>query len=140
MRKLRMHSRVGLDRLFGRYHAAEDLISPRRLKHILTGDGTFSRWWNNKPGGGHLWPGLNGKTPFPKHWTVEDIKRYVSDVATDPNSVVFGAPNSGSMYTHAGDPVRIRVFGTRDGVQIKVVLEPAGEGIITAYPFPGVPA
>jgi hypothetical protein len=38
-----------------------------------------------------------------------------------------------------GDPVRIRLYGIRDGVQIKVVFEPAGEGIITAFPFPGAP-
>lgn len=139
MRKLGMHSRVGLDRLRGRYDADENLISPKRLKHILTGDFNLSRWWNRKLDGGHIWPGLRGKSAFPKHWTVEDIKRHVSDIATDPNSIVFGAPKNGSMYTKSGDPVRIRVFGERDGIMLKVVVEPAGEGIITAHQFTGVP-
>jgi uncharacterized protein YukE len=139
MRKLRMHGRVGLDKLFGRFDAAENLISPERLKHILTGDGKFSKWWEGKPGGGHLWPGLKGKTPFPKHWTVEDIKRYVSDIATDPNSIAKGMPNDGHMFSNSGKPIRWRLYGERDGVQIRVVVEPGGEGIITAFPFSGTP-
>lgn len=139
MRKLRMHGRVGLDKLFGRFDAVENLISPERLKHILTGDGKFSKWWEGKPGGGHLWPGLKGKTPFPKHWTVEDIKRYVSDIATDPNSIAKGMPNDGRLFSNSGKPIRWRLYGTRDGVQIRVVVEPGGEGIITAFPFSGTP-
>jgi len=139
MRKLRMHGRVGLDKLKGRFDAPENLISSERLKHILTGDGKFSKWWEGKPGGGHLWPGLKGKTPFPKHWTVEDIKRYVSDIATDPNSVIKGMPNDGRLFSNSGKPLRFRVYGTRDGVQIRVVVEPGGEGIITAFPHPNAP-
>jgi uncharacterized protein YukE len=139
MRKLRMHGRVQMDKWKGRFDAPENLISPERLKHILTGDGKFSKWWEGRPGGGHLWPGLKGKTPFPKHWTVEDIKRHVSDIATDPNSLKFGVPNSGSYFSHNGRPLRFRYYGTRDGVQIRVVMEPGGEGIITAFPFPGNP-
>jgi hypothetical protein len=37
------------------------------------------------------------------------------------------------------DSARFRVFGTRDGVQIKVVVEPEGEGVISVYSFPGPP-
>jgi uncharacterized protein YukE len=138
VRKLALLGRVGLHKVTGRADAAENLISPTRLKHILTGDGSLAKWWRGEVGGGHLWPGLKGKTPFPKHWTVEDIKRHVSDIVTDPSSIVRGAPRNGWLDRH-GLPVRVRVFGTRDGVQIKVVWEPAGEGIITAYPHPGVP-
>lgn len=139
VRKLRMHGRVGWDRMRGRYDAADNLISPERLKHVLTGDGKFSKWWEGSPGGGHLWPGLKGKTPFPKHWTVEDIKQYVSDIATDPSSVAKGMPNDGRLFSSAGKPIRWRLYGTRDGVQIRVVVEPGGEGIITAFPFAGIP-
>ena len=34
----------------------------------------------------------------------------------------------------SGKPVRWAVEGTRDGVLIRVIVEPRGEGIITAYP------
>lgn len=139
IRKTRMLARVGKDRLFGRAGNDLNLIGGKRLKHILTGDSGLVDLWHGKVSGGHLWPGLKGKTPFPKHWSVADIKRYVSDVATDPNSIVMGAPKNGSLFTKAGKPARFRLYGTRDGVQIKVVVEPAGEGIITAFPWPGAP-
>lgn len=35
-------------------------------------------------------------------------------------------------------PARFRVYGERDGVCIRVVVEPAGEGIITGFPDPGM--
>jgi hypothetical protein len=57
----------------------------------------------------------------------------------DPNSVVMGAPKNGGLLTKSGKPARFRVYGTRDGLQIKVVVEPGGEGIITAFPWPGAP-
>lgn len=139
VRKLRMHGRVGWDRVRGHFDAEGNLISQERLKHLLTGDGKFSKWWQGSPGGGHLWPGLKGKTPFPKHWTVEDIKHYVSDIATDPSSIAKGMPNDGHLFSGSGKPIRWRLYGTRDGVQIRVVVEPGGEGIITAFPFAGTP-
>jgi hypothetical protein len=37
-----------------------NLASDARTTHILHGDAT---------GGGHLWPGLTGKTPFPTGWS-----------------------------------------------------------------------
>jgi hypothetical protein len=103
-----------------------DLASPQRRTHILDGDAT---------GGGHRWPGLPGKTPFPQSWSDDQIMHNVSDVATDPTLTenwTKGAP--GSDYTRAGDPSRYNVIGQRDGVDIKVVVEPAGEGIITGHP------
>jgi RHS repeat-associated protein len=103
-----------------------DLASPQRRTHILDGDAT---------GGGHRWPGLPGKTPFPQSWSDDQIMHNVSDIATDPSltpNYTKGAP--GSHYTRAGDPSRYNVVGQRDGVDIKVVVEPAGEGIITAHP------
>ncbi|HCL3683736.1 TPA: EndoU domain-containing protein [Pseudomonas aeruginosa] len=36
----------------------------------------------------------------------------------------------GAQFT----PVRWAVEGVRDGVSIRVIVEPHGEGIITAYP------
>ena len=37
-----------------------------------------------------------------------------------------------NMY---GKPVRYEVVGRREGVNIKVIIEPDGEGIISAYPY-----
>jgi filamentous hemagglutinin len=103
-----------------------NLASESRTAHILYGDST---------GGGHLWPGLPGKTPFPQGWSAGQIMHSVSDIATDPNlSWVQQTGKPGAMFTNAGNPTRWFVSGTRGGVNINVVLEPAGGGIITAYP------
>jgi filamentous hemagglutinin len=59
----------------------------------------------------------------------------VSDIATDPAlrwNQQGGRP--GASFTNRGNPVRYTVFGERGGIQIKVVLEPNGEGIITSHP------
>ena len=103
-----------------------NLASPKRTKHILYGDAT---------GGGHLWPGLPGHTPFPKGWTPNQIMHNISDIATDPKLTwkqITG--KSGKALTKKGKPVRYEVTGMRDGQKIKVVVEPGGEGIITAHP------
>jgi hypothetical protein len=61
----------------------------------------------------------------------------VSDVATDPSlQWIQQTGRPGAWFTNAGDPTRWYVIGDRGGVTIKVVLEPAGEGIITAHPVP----
>lgn len=104
-----------------------NLVNPQRTIHILDGDAT---------GGGHLFPGKPGKTSFPENWTGEKIMHEVSDVATDPAlEWVQQTGKAGSLYTKAGDPARFYVVGERAGVKIKVVIEPAGEGIITAHPI-----
>jgi hypothetical protein len=60
---------------------------------------------------------------------------YISDVATDPSlGWVQQTGKTGSLFTNAGAPARFTVSGIRDGFSIKVILEPAGEGIITAFP------
>jgi filamentous hemagglutinin len=41
---------------------------------------------------------------------------------------------AGANFTASGKPVRWAVEGVRDGVPIRVIVEPHGEGIITAYP------
>ena len=102
-----------------------NLASPQRTKHVLTGDAT---------GGGHLWPGAANKTPFPQGWSGDKIMHHVSDIATDPNLKWIPQTGSGGLFTKAGNPARFSVEGVRDGVNIKVIIEPAGEGIITAFP------
>ncbi|MBS0656366.1 MAG: EndoU domain-containing protein [Verrucomicrobia bacterium] len=103
------------------------LKSESRTTHILFGE---------TPGrGGHLWPGQFGKTPFPATWSSEKIMHYVSDIATDP-SIIWKQTTgkSGALFTNAGKPVRFSTIAERECVKIKVVIEPAGEGIITGYP------
>jgi len=58
----------------------------------------------------------------------------VSDIATDPALDWVPQTGNGGLYTKAGDAARFSVTGVRDGVTIKVIVEPAGEGIITAFP------
>lgn len=104
-----------------------DLTDPQARKHILDGDET---------GGGHRHgTGKPGKSEFPKDWSDAKILHEISDVATDPNSKwtqQTGSP--GAKFTKSGKPVRWKVEGTRDGVDITVIVEPDGRGIITGFP------
>jgi filamentous hemagglutinin len=93
------------------------IVTPDKATHILVGDQT---------GGGHLWPGLPGKSPFPKEWSAEQVLGAISDVATDPNS--NRTPQSNG---------RIQVRGTRNGIDILVIVEPPNVRngqIVTGYP------
>lgn len=106
-----------------------DLASPNKRTHILTGDAT---------GGGHMWPGKPGKSVFPESWDGDKIMHEVSDVLTDPDvKWIQQTGPDGADFTRAGDPTRWTATAIRDGVEIKVVVEPAGKGIITAIPLNG---
>ena len=66
----------------------------------------------------------------------EKILRNVSDIATDPKLTwVQQTGVKGSLYTKKGEPARFKVEGVRDGVKIRVIVEPAGSGVITAFPI-----
>ncbi|WP_432459880.1 EndoU domain-containing protein [Agarivorans sp. QJM3NY_25] len=97
----------------------------------MTGDATT--------GGGHKFGFsrlFNGKTKFPASWSSDKIMNAVSDIATAPSlKWVQQTGKAGNWFTKAGKPARFTVEGTRNGTNIKVVLEPAGEGIITAFPI-----
>ena len=78
-----------------------------------------------------------GNSLFPSDWSSGQIMNNVSDIATDPSlqwQQLTG--RAGAEFTGAGDPVRYAVEGIRDGVMTRIILEPGGEGIITAYPVP----
>ena len=102
-------------------------INPNRQTHILDGDAT---------GGGHgPGRGIPGKSEFPQRWSDSDTLNNISDVVRDPNSVwtqQSGRP--GARFTRNGDPVRWKIEGTRDNVDIRVIVEPDGQGVITAFP------
>jgi hypothetical protein len=93
-----------------------NLASDGRTTHILDGDGT---------GGGHLWPGAAGKTPFPSSWSGGQIMHAISDIATDP-AAWRNAVQQGS---------RTVLVGTRDGVEIRVVVNSSTGEIVTGYPI-----
>lgn len=90
-----------------------NLASEKGTIHTLKGDAT---------GGGHEWPGLSGKTPFPKDWTGSRIMHEVSDVLTDPQST--------PIYQNGSFRV---VIGMGDGVLIKAVTN--GDDVISGYPI-----
>ena len=65
------------------------------------------------------------------------IMNEISDVASDPSLTwVQQTGRVGAEFTRSGRPVRFTVDGVRDGVKIRVVVEPGGEGIITGFPIP----
>ncbi len=108
-------------------HFFADIANPKRRNHILYGDTT---------GGGHISPGLPGKTPFPKDWSADKIMHEVSDIITDPKSNwIQKTGKNGATHTKKGVPVKYEVFGERDGSKIRVIIQPEGEGIITAHPI-----
>ena len=99
-----------------------NLASESRTSHIL---------------GGHMPPGEAGNTLFPKTWSPGQIMHNVSDIATDPSlSWIQQTGKLGAEFTKNGAPVRFVVDGVRDGVPMRVILEPGGEGIITGFPYP----
>lgn len=103
-------------------------ISYERRRHILDGDAT---------GGGHG-PGryVPGKSEFPSQWSDDQTIANISDVVKDPNSQwMQQTGRSGAHYTNSGAPVRWRVEGTKEGVEIRVIVEPYGQGVVTAYPI-----
>ncbi|MEG5139698.1 MULTISPECIES: EndoU domain-containing protein [unclassified Microcoleus] len=102
-------------------------INSQQRTHILDSDAT---------GGGHgPGRGISGKSEFPTGWSDEQTINYISEVVKDPNSIWFqqnGTP--GAKYTKRGKPVKWQIDGTRNGVNIRVIVEPDGRGLITAFP------
>jgi len=102
-------------------------INSQQRTHILDSDTT---------GGGHgPGRGISGKSEFPARWSDQQIMNYISEVIQDPNSIWFQQNGkAGAKYTKRGNPVTWQIDGTRDGVNIRVIVEPDGKGVITAFP------
>ena len=102
-------------------------ISSDRETHILDGDET---------GGGHrAGTGLPGKTEFPAEWSDEVVLENITSVAKDPNSTwTQRTGNPGAEFTNRGTPVKWAVEGTVDGINIRVIVEPSGRGVVSGYP------
>lgn len=91
------------------------VVSDDRRKHILDGDAT---------GGGHR-PGQNvpGKSEFPPGWSDDHIVDTIKDVANDPTS-----------SRTPGRRGRIVVNGSRDGIDIEVIVEADKTTVVSGYP------
>jgi hypothetical protein len=61
----------------------------------------------------------------------------ISDVATDSaNEWVQQTGRVGAELTRSGDQVRYAVEGVSNGLKIRAIVQPGGEGIITGFPVP----
>lgn len=99
-----------------------NLASESRTTHILNG---------------HLPPGEAGNTLIPSSRSPGQIMHNISDIATDPNLTwVQQTGKLGAEVTKNGASVRLLVDGVRDGVPMRVIVEPGGEGLITGFPLP----
>jgi len=108
-------------------YASDGILSTDQIKHILDGDAN---------GGGHgPGRGISGKTEYPSDWSDEDVIRRTLDVATHPDSTwTIQKGNADTGYTKKGELARWKVEGTREGIDMRVGVEPAGKGIITSFP------
>ncbi|MGW9438664.1 EndoU domain-containing protein [Streptomyces sp. NPDC055607] len=90
-----------------------------------------------------------GKSLFPESWSDEEIFVAVQAVAADPSSRwsrgdddYSGKPGTLFNPWHRlpdvqwAIPARFRVDGSHQQLTIRVIVEPYGEGIISAYPLP----
>jgi hypothetical protein len=125
------------------------LVDPDRLAHILEGEDSShgGHRWPPNPQGGTAGPGgvNDPKTPFPRTWNDDRIVDVVADIATDPGTewVQQTGPGTGARVrgwptrpptTAAGAPVRYRAEVVVNGVTIRVIAEPGGVGVVTAFP------
>ena len=123
-------------------HNAECKVSPSRREHI-EGEGP------NDPGHG---PNRGfGNSAFPDTWTDDYAIKAVENVANSPNStwqqstgpgggrnapVTIGGPDvNAPLTTRNGRPVRFVVEGRNHGLDVRVIVEPGGEGIVTGFPI-----
>lgn len=90
--------------------------------HILDGDG------NDNSGGHAPGTGMPNKTEFPEGWEDQEIIGRIEDVARNPDQPPVLEDNG-----------RWLVKGTREGVDIEVVVNPDGS-IWTGFPTGGVAA
>lgn len=97
-------------------------FSSERLEHVTIGkpypDGTYS--------GGHLYPGFGSKPAFPAGWTPPKIVANSYKLLQDPATQWRLDPNHPGTYI---------AHGKVDGVEMEVVVQPGGRGIVTSYPY-----
>lgn len=105
-------------------------------RQLIDGEAQYHIISGNRTGGGHKWPGQNGKSVFPSDWDTERILDSVAEVATNPSSS-WKWPDGvapGTDLTRRGNPHRVQIEGYVDGVKIRVIYEPFTDRIITGFP------
>ena len=98
-----------------------NLASDTATHHIIFGEGLGSDL------GGHLWPAIGKKTPFPSQWSPGKIMDIVSDIATEPTGK--------KILSMRGSDSRQVIEMVKDNTKIRVVLDETGNNIITGYPI-----
>jgi len=88
-------------------------VSPARRIHILDGDAT---------GGGHRAGTGSGGTEFPASWSDDEIISAVESIAND------------NTITRQPSGQRVTLTGVRNGISIRVVVDPSDGSIVTGYP------
>lgn len=95
-------------------------VNEARRVHILDGNG--------QPGaysGGHAYgTGIPGKQEFPEGWDDDKIIDEIESVAND----------KAFTWDDESDYPNFRVEGTRDGVDIRVIVAPSREDVVTGHP------
>ena len=82
--------------------------------------------WGDRPGsGGHLWPGNPGKTPFPPDWSEGKIIDTAGEIFADPKTV----------WRLSDDRKAWLAEVTRQGVDVRVVIDSARQRVVSAYPI-----
>ncbi len=104
-----------------------DVSKDRLDVHVLPSKRTFAVARNGKDGkagGGHR-PGTGtpGKSAFPHGWSDDKIIQEIESVANDPTSIRT-AQGNGLM----------RIEGTRDGIDIRVIRDRGSASIHTVHP------
>lgn len=119
--------------------------------HVFDGELRVNAAGDLRGSGGHLWPPLRAggpgggpKSAFPRTYNQERIMRIVTDAYTDGTTpwAQQSGPGQGTVHTgirtdirtNAGNPVRFRADIVVDGVPIRVIWEPGGAELVTAFP------
>lgn len=119
---------------------AGNLATDKRTNHILYGP-LDDIQYKERPKiiKGHLYPGISGKNAFPKEWTAQKIMKVTSQIVV--NSSTNWKPTIPTDATlekvrKQREHIRTRWKAkfTVDEVEVNVIIEPSGEGIITSHP------
>lgn len=120
--------------------AAGNLATDRRTNHILYGP-LEDIQYKERPKiiKGHLYPGVSGKNAFPKKWTAQKIMKVTSQIAVNPSTnwkpdIPADTTLEEARKMHKHIKMRWKTKFMVDEVEVNVIIEPSGEGIITSHP------
>lgn len=93
----------------------------------------------------HLKTGKHEGKPFPSNWNIDRIMHNASLIIADPTTKwlpTYPKPAEQKKMDAEGTIPNFRwiTVQVREGVNVTVVIEPRGKGIVTAYPADKIPA